>query len=116
MEYFSILGKGKRSQNVLSPLINDDTMLHIIAHDHVMCYPDQRLMEFLLLQFLENLSLGVRIEGRRSLIHDEYRARLKQCSGNSYALSLSLGKAAALLAAKRVESIGQVINKEGACS
>jgi hypothetical protein len=56
-------GKGKRLQIGLSLLIDNDAMLHIVAHHHVMCNPDQRLVEFLLLQFLENLSFGVRIEG-----------------------------------------------------
>ena len=62
---------------------------------------------------LEELALGVGIKGRGGLIEEHDLTVAQERTGNGYALRLTLTQSAALLAAQRVQALGQVKHEAG---
>lgn len=88
-------------------------MLHVVADGIVVGDPDEGLAELAMLELLEDLTLGMWIEGRGGFVHDEDATRLKQGSGYGYALCLTFGESAAFLAARGVEGIWKIEDEVG---
>ena len=62
---------------------------------------------------LKELALGVGIKGRGGLIEEHDLTVAQERTGNGYALRLTLTQSAALLAAQRVQALGQVKHEAG---
>ena len=60
---------------------------------------------------LQQLPLGLRIEGRGGLVEYEYAARTEQRAGYCDALRLAFRQAAALLRAQGIETVLQFVDE-----